>query len=104
MLRDEAELVAIELTSKQATRERDYAEDRLKLARGRYHLELIARRKAGEQLTIADMKAMEDCAIEDIPDVKAAYLNLMEKEAEADIKSIRWGSAEREYWDSRKSK
>ena len=101
MLRDENEIVEIELAFEKAKSERRRSNDILRLEKGRYHTQLIARRGAGETLTAVDMRALEDCAIESVPAVKAAYLNFVNTDADYRIKKVKWESTKRQYWDSK---
>jgi hypothetical protein len=70
-------------------------------AKGRFHMTLIARRESGEKLTIADMEAMEACAINDVDDVRAAYLDFIEADSKYRSAKVKWESAKRKYWDGK---
>lgn len=70
-------------------------------AKGRYHMELIARREAGENITVTDMKAMEATAIDSIDYVKEAYLNFIQADAAYRSAKVSWENAKRNYWDKK---
>lgn len=69
--------------------------------KGTYHMKLVARREAGETLTIADMKALEACAINDVEEVRTAYLNFIEADSKYRDAKVKWEAAKRSYWDGK---
>lgn len=70
-------------------------------AKGKLHMSLIARREAGEKLTIADMEALEAVAINDNDEVREAYLNFIEADSKYRAAKVKFQAAVREYWDSK---
>lgn len=90
----EGEYEAAKLTRRQKR-------DALRAARGRYHAELVLRREAGEKLTIADIQALENVAIDSVDYVRNAYLEFGEAESNFSIKSVALNQATRDYWDSK---
>jgi hypothetical protein len=72
-----------------------------KSAKGRFHSTLVARREAGHNLTIADMKAMEDAAIDNVDYVREAYLEFIESDSKFRQAKVRFEDAKRKYWDSK---
>lgn len=101
MSNPEQTLVDIEMASKQAQEARRIAYRAFRAARGRYHLELKAKRDAGANITIADMRAYEDAAIDSIDYVREAYLALNEASVKADQAEIALSEATRNYWDKK---
>ncbi len=75
--------------------------DRLKAEKGRYHTRLIARRESGETLTVGDMKALEATAIDDVPEIKAAYLAHIAAMTDYEIKNAKCQELTRIYWDNK---
>jgi hypothetical protein len=70
-------------------------------AKGKFHMTLIARREAGEKLTIPDMEALEACAINDVPEVREAYLDFIEAGSKYRSAKVKWEAAKRAYWDGK---
>lgn len=68
-------------------------------AKGSYHMKLVARRESGENLTVKDMEALEACAINEVTDVRAAYLDFIEADSKYRAAKVIWENAKREYWD-----
>lgn len=77
------------------------AKDRLEANRGHYHTQLVARREAGENLTVSDIRALEKTAIDDIPSVRSAYLDFIDKQTAFGISRVTKDSATRSYWDNK---
>lgn len=77
------------------------AKHQLEAGRGRYHMELVARREAGEKWTIADIKAMEACAIDSVDYVRDLYLKFIEADSVYRAAKVQWEADKREYWDSK---
>ena len=73
-------------------------------AKGKYHMTLIARREAGEKLTVSDIKALEATAINDVPEVREAYLDFIKADAKYRSAKVNWESAKREYWDNKETR
>lgn len=101
MLRSEDEIVQIEQAFEDSKAKRFKANMEFKAAKGEYHTKLIARREAGEILTIADMKALEDSAINRDPKVQSAYLEFIKADGAYRLAKVEWESAKRAYWDSK---
>lgn len=70
-------------------------------AKGKLHMELVARREAGEKLTISDMKAIEAKAINDVEDVRTSYLDFIESDSKYRSAKVKWEAAKRDYWDKK---
>ncbi len=77
------------------------AKHRWEANKGRYHCELVARREAGETMTVADMKALEALAIDNIEYVKAAYLAFINADSDYRVAKVDYEKATRNYWDSK---
>ncbi len=73
-------------------------------AKARYRMKLVARKKAGEKLTIPDIDAMEILAIDDVPEVKEAYLAAVKADSHYRDSKIKFEDAKRGYWDGREEK
>jgi len=97
----EDELVRIQGELEDAKRIYRQAKTELAAARGKFHSQLVARRTAGETLTIADMRALEDAAIDDVPEIKTAYLRYVLADTARGQKIVAWESAYRRYWDQK---
>lgn len=97
----EQSLADIEMSHKKAQEARRIAYRAFRAARGRYHLELKAKRDAGANITQADFKAYEDAAIDSVDYVREAYLALNEANVKADQAEIVLNEATRKYWDAR---
>ena len=100
-MNSEQTLADIEQAFENSKAERFAAKKRLDAAEGRYHLELIARRNAGEVITQADMKAYEDTAIDSIDYVRDAYLNFTQADIVYRKAKVEFEAAKRNYWDSK---
>lgn len=77
------------------------AKNQWNAAKGKYHMECMARREAGETLTVSDIKALEACAINDVPDVKEAYLEFIKADAKYRDAKVKKENAVRDYWDKK---
>lgn len=77
------------------------AKHRWEANKGRYHCELVARRESGETMTVADMKALEAVAIDNIEYVKAAYLAFINADSDYRSAKVEYERATRNYWDSK---
>lgn len=71
-------------------------------ARGRLHMELVARREAGENLTVSDIKAIEAVSIDNVDYVKAAYLDFIKADSDYRAFKVEFDAATRHYWDNKK--
>ncbi len=80
------------------------SKDRLDASKGRYHTQLVARRESGEILTVSDIRALEKTAIDDIPEIRACYLDFIDKQTIFGIKKVAKDSATRAYWDNKEFK
>lgn len=97
----EQTLADIETAYEKAFAKAKDAGTRLKAARGRYHIELLARREAGEKLTVADIKAYEAVAIDDVDYVRDAYLNYTRAHSELLTAKVAKDQGIRDYWEGR---
>lgn len=97
----EQTLVEIEQAFENWKSQRMQAKFRWEAAKGKYHMELVARRESGEKMTIADMKSLESCAIDDIEDVKDAYLWFIKIDGEYRNSKVKYEDAKRRYWDGK---
>lgn len=95
----EQTLADIENVFENAKAERMKAKHRWEANKGRYHMELVARREAGETLTVSDIKALEAVAIDEIPYVKAAYLAFINSDSDYRAAKVAKDAAVRDYWD-----
>lgn len=95
------ELGKKELEFEDAKAQRLIAKHRLDAARGRLHMTLVARREAGENLTIADMKAILAKAIDDDELVKDAYLKFIAADSAYRAAKIAYDCEVRLYWDGK---
>lgn len=99
----EQTLADIEKAHDEAKEARRMAYRAFRAAKGRYHIELMARRSGGEIMTVADMKAYEDAAIDLVPYVKESYLALNEANIKEDQMKRALNEATRDYWQQRDS-
>lgn len=97
----EQTLVEIEQAFENAKAERMKAKIRWEANKGKYHTQLVARREAGEKITVSDIKALEAAAIDDIPEVKSAYLDFINKDGDYRFKKVQFEEAKRAYWDAK---
>ena len=67
--------------------------------KGKYHCQLVARREAGETMTVGDMRALEAVAIDDIPFVRSAYLAFIDADSAYRSAKVAKDAAVRAYWD-----
>lgn len=100
-MNQEQTLVEIEAAFEESKAQRLRSRHILEAARGRYHMELVARREAGEKWTIADIKAMEASSIDSIDYVKQAYLGFIEADSSYRSAKVKWEAAKRDYWDNK---
>ena len=101
MINSEQDLVNIESAFETAKAERFKAKTQFDAAKGNFHMRLMARRSAGENLTISDMEAMKNDAINTDELLKTVYLRFIEVDGVYRMAKVKWDSAKREYWDSR---
>lgn len=75
------------------------AKHRWDAAKGRLHMELVARREAGENLTVSDIKAIEAVSIDNVDYVKSAYLAFINADSDYRAAKISFDACTRNYWD-----
>lgn len=97
----EQKLVDKERAFEESKAARLTARHRWEAAKGRFHMELVAKREAGQNWTIADMKAMEASAIDDVHYVKEAYLAFIDADSRYRSAKVAYEDAKRSYWDSK---
>jgi len=101
---DEGQALAdIESTFEDSKAERLKAKFAWEAAKGKLHMELVARREAGEKLTVADMKAIEAKSINDVDEVRSSYLSFIEADSKYRSAKVNWEAAKREYWDNKET-
>lgn len=100
-MESEQSLVDIESAFETAKADRMKAKAQFEAAKGTLHMRLMARRAAGESLTIADMEAIKAAAIDNDDTVKGYYLAFIEADSNYRSKKVAWEAAKRSYWDSR---
>lgn len=98
---EDPDLVSIEAKFENAKADRLIAKHRWDSAKGKLHMTLVARREAGEKLTIEDMKAIKDSAIDNDPDVRETYLMFISADSEYRAAKVKFDDATRRYWDSK---
>lgn len=94
-------LVSVEDTFESAKAARLIAKHRWESAKGKLHMELMARREAGETLTIEDMKAIKAAAIDNVPDVRSAYLAFIAADSDYRGAKVAYEASVRQYWDNK---
>lgn len=94
-------LVDIEAAFETAKAERLKAKTQFEAAKGLFHMKLMARRSAGENLTIADMQAMEAASVNTDETVKERYLLFIEADSNYRAAKVKWEEAKRVYWEGR---
>ena len=97
----EQDLVFIEAAFENSKAARLMAKHRWDSAKGKLHMTLVARREAGEKLTIEDMKAIKDSAIDNDPDVRETYLMFISADSEYRAAKVKFDDAVRRYWEGR---
>lgn len=97
----EQTLADIEKAFEDSRQTRILAKNHFARAKARYRMTLVARRAAGERLTIPDMDALEELAIDDVPDVREAYLEYIASDSKYRDAKVRWEDAKRRYWDNK---
>lgn len=97
----EQTLADIENAFENAKADRMKAKHRWEANKGKYHCQLVARREAGENITVGDMRALEAVAIDDIPFVRSAYLAFIDADSAYRAAKVAKDAAVREYWDSK---
>lgn len=100
----ETELVESEKNFEMAKAERMDAKLRLEAARAKLHLDLIKRRDLGENLTIADMKAIKDAAIVNPGEVRDFYEAFQAVDMKYRVAKLDWEHCKRSYWDQKPQK
>lgn len=66
-----------------------------------YHMKLIARRANGENLTVADISALKKAAVNDVPEVRDAYLAFVQADSEYRAAKVSLAHHVRAYWEGR---
>lgn len=94
-------LTKTETIFEEAKASRLAAKHRWEAAQGRLHVELVARREAGEKLTVADMRAIKAVAIDDVDYVKDAYLAFIAADSAYRAARVAYDAATRLYWEGR---
>lgn len=100
-MESEQSLVDIESAFETAKADRMKAKVQFEAAKGTLHMRLMARRSAGESLTIADMEAIKAAAIDNDDTVKGYYLKFIEADSNYRSAKVKWEAAKRSYWDSK---
>lgn len=77
------------------------AKHRWDAAKGRLHMELVARREAGETLTVSDIRAIEAVAIDNVDYVKSSYLAFINADSDYRAAKVAFDACTRRYWDSK---
>lgn len=95
------QLSDIEAAFEKGKAERYIAKTKFEAAKGLFHMKLVARREAGENLTVSDMKAMEAAAIDTDDLVKQSYLHFIEMDSQYRGLKVTWEDAKRKYWDNK---
>src|SRR5688572_9818670 len=99
---DQGQVIAnVEADFENSKAARLIARHKWEAAKGKLHMSLVARREAGETLTIADMEAIEAAAIDNVPEVKDAYLAFIEADSKYRDAKVKWEAAKRAYWDGK---
>jgi hypothetical protein len=97
----EQTLADIEAAFEDSKQNRLISKNAWEAAKGKYHMILIARREAGEKLTVADMRALEATAINDVEEVRTGYLDFIEADSKYRAAKEKWEAAKRDYWDKK---
>lgn len=97
----EQTLAEIEAVFEDSKATRFITRHKLDAAKGRLHMELVAKREAGTNLTIADMEAIEAAAIDNVDEVRTAWLDFIEADSKYRGAKVRYEAAKRAYWDSK---
>ena len=100
----EQTLADIEAVFEDSKANRLILRNRWDAAKGKYHMTLVARREAGAKLTVADMEALEAMAIDDVPEVREAYLDFISADSAYRGAKVKWEAAKRGYWDQKDSR
>lgn len=94
-------LVDVESAFEDSRAVRMRSKHKLDASKGRYHMELVARREAGVTMTATDMKAMEDASIDSIDYVRDAYMAFIAADSSYRAAKVKWENAKRNYWDQK---
>lgn len=97
----EQTLSDIEASFEASKAERLKSKLRFESAKGRLHMQLVAKRESGVNLTVSDMKAIEAAAIDDDILVKEAYLSFCKADMDYRASKVAFEDAKRRYWDSK---
>jgi hypothetical protein len=84
-----------------AKAERMKARFQFEAAKGKLHMELMARRVAGEELTSSDMKAILADAINSDPTIKDFYLAFIKADSDYRAAKVMYEKEKRAYWDGK---
>ena len=88
----------------ESKRARMLAKHKWEAAKGRYHNSLTVRREAGKKLTIADIRALEAVAIEDVDFVRDAYVAFIAADSHYRASKVNYETDKRAYWDGKEIK
>lgn len=100
----EQTLADIEAAFEDSKAKRMIANNKWKAAKGTLHMKLVARREAGENLTIADMEAIQDAAINTEPEIREAYMEFIAVDSAYRAAKVKFENAKRNYWDAKDSR
>lgn len=100
----EQDLADIERAFEDSKQARILTKNSFEMAKARYHMTLVARRAAGEKLTIPDMEALEAMALDDVQEVKDAYLDFICADSKYRDTKVKHEAAVRDYWDKKESR
>jgi hypothetical protein len=99
----EQSLADIEKEFEEAKGARHNAVTMLNAARGKKHMELMAKREAGQNLTQSDIKAMIDASIDTEEFMRERYMEFVKADSHYRHCKVKFDEAVRDYW-SRKGK
>ncbi len=94
-------LTECENAFEQSKAKRLIAKQQLDAAKGKFHMELMARREAGENLTAMDMKALSDASIDTNKLVNEFYHKFVNADAEYRSAKVNWEAMKRQYWEGK---
>lgn len=94
-------LTEIENAFEQSKAKRMTAKHQLEAAKGKFHMELMARREAGETITAVDMKAMMAASIDTNKLVNEFYHMFVNADSEYRAAKVNWEAEKRRYWEGR---
>lgn len=98
------DLADLEAKFEDSKQTRTLLENKFEGAKAKYRMTLVARRAAGEKLTVQDMDALIMIALDEVDYVKESYLDFVAGDTAYGRAKVNYEAGKRFYWDNKKER